>query len=98
MRAAAFVLAALLAGCGGSVPQEDIVVACSAPLIPRVLACIPADYRGVDAAPLAPCLSGSAGLVVDLKQCRDEEPAAFAVYLDHRIGHAARVLIESLTD
>lgn len=92
------ICAAALSGCGGSPSPADAVQACGAQILPRVLACIPPDYRGVDASQLTPCLRGAAGLLVELQQCQREEPAAFADYLDHRVGHAARVLVESLTD
>ena len=86
----------LCVGCGGSPPPADLVADCGAALLPRVLACIPDDYRGADADPLAPCLLAAPGLLTAARQCRKEGPAEFTGYLDHHVGHAARVLLESL--
>lgn len=94
MMRCALTLATLLTGCGGGSPEEA-VEACGSQILPRVHACIPAEYRGADAEPLRPCVSP---LAADLRACRAEGAGEFAAYMDHRVGHAARVLIESLTD
>lgn len=96
MRAAAFIAAAVLAGCGGSPAPAELVAACGAQLLPRVRACIPDAYQGIDASELRECIAASPALVLDIGWCRDDGPAEFAVWWDYRVGHEARVLLEML--
>jgi hypothetical protein len=94
----ALIAASALVACGGSPSAVDSVTVCSAKLLPRVRACIPDAYSGIDASPLRECIAASPALVLDLGWCRDDGRAEFAAWWDYRVGHEARVLLEMMTD
>jgi hypothetical protein len=95
---AALIAASALVACGGSPSPAESVAICGAQILPRVLACIPADYRGVHAEPLRQCIASVPDLRRDIRQCRDDGPGEFSTFFDHRIGHQARVLLESIAE
>lgn len=94
-RRTVMMLATLLAGCGGGGSTADDVADCLDIVTPRVHACIPASYRGMDAAPLRPCVSA---LAPELRECRALGAGEFAAQMDRRVGHALARVLESVAE
>jgi hypothetical protein len=90
-------LAALLTACGGSqAPTMTPVEQCVSDLRPALLACVPADYRGVDATPISACVAANPDLTFNVVQCRSQSPDEFTRLLDHMVGHAAAYALSRL--
>lgn len=93
-------LAALVSipGCGGQPEGEDTesVQVCHAYIRPRVLACLPQGYDGMQVGGIAKCLAETPDLVEDIRYCRDAAPKEFARLSDMNLGHQVARLLDSI--
>jgi hypothetical protein len=86
-----------LQACGGSPTDAATPVeACAADLKPALMACVPHDYRGVDAQPIKSCVAANQDLTFKVVQCRNQSPEEFVRLMDNVLGHEAAYALSRL--